>query len=279
MSIAARQCALLMVAAQCDRGVEETARQGIRRSTQIVWIRRAGLYRVQESRSRYRRPSQSSPYDPRANADARTQVLDTALAFLIAFLVRDQRLAEPLLRVTAEAFSAGAQDEDAIFNEPTCDVLEILVALLGRSWSGEVIGAEAKGMSKADARVVSSTSTGLCASLMTFAQLTIVREIVDKSKLMDSGSLPVRRIAGLERSSTDVAHQITVKSISLVAISIIASFPPRSNIFLPQYRICTSGALDAVMAALVQETGGLDTRMQKYEAGMVSLLPCFRSQC
>ena len=69
--------------------------------------------------------------------------------------MRDQRLAEPLLRVTTDAFSSTEPDEDAVFNEPTCDVLEILVGLLGRSWAGDSIGAGGKGVSKADARVVS----------------------------------------------------------------------------------------------------------------------------
>lgn len=143
---------------QCDRGSEEIARQGIRRSTQVIRIRRKDLHRVQESRSRCWRSSELSLLSSHDSADSISQVLDSSLAFLVAFLVRDQRLAEPLLRVATDAFSTNAQDEEAVFNEPTCDVLEILVALLGRSWTGEVIGAGGKGMSKADARVVSRLS-------------------------------------------------------------------------------------------------------------------------
>lgn len=85
------------------------------------------------------------------------QALDPALAFLVATLARDQRIAEPLLRVTTSTFSKVAQGEDAIFEEPTCDVLVVLSRMLALPWTGEEIGGAvpAKGFSKQDVRVVS----------------------------------------------------------------------------------------------------------------------------
>lgn len=88
------------------------------------------------------------------------QVLDPALAFLVAILARDQRIAEALCRISTSAFGASAQntsmDDEAIYDEPTCDVLSVLGAMLSRSWAGEEIGLkEVKGLSKGDVRTVS----------------------------------------------------------------------------------------------------------------------------
>lgn len=88
------------------------------------------------------------------------QVLDPALAFLVATLARDQRIAEALCRISTSAFSSSAaaqsNDDETIYDEPTCDVLSVLRQMLGRSWAGEEIGKkDQKGLSKSDARTVS----------------------------------------------------------------------------------------------------------------------------
>jgi hypothetical protein len=62
--------------------------------------------------------------------------------------------------------------------------------------------------------------------------------------------------------------QTNLRSLSLLAISIISSLSPRA-IFRPQHLLCTSGALDAVVAALTAEARGIDARVTRYESGLV----------
>lgn len=65
--------------------------------------------------------------------------------------------------------------------------------------------------------------------------------------------------------------QVTLRSLCLIAVSVIASFEPRA-IFRPQHLLCTSGVLDAVVVAFVEETKALDTRIKRYSNGL-DLLP------
>lgn len=69
--------------------------------------------------------------------------------------------------------------------------------------------------------------------------------------------------------------QVTIRSLALVSLSIVASYPPRT-IFRPQVLICSSGALEAVILTLTNETKGIEQRMVLYEAGLVSLFPSAR---
>lgn len=68
---------------------------------------------------------------------------------------------------------------------------------------------------------------------------------------------------------TSFETQVTLRSLCLIAISTIASFPPRT-LFRPQHLICSSGALDAVVRTLINETRGLEIRMSRYANGLVS---------
>lgn len=66
--------------------------------------------------------------------------------------------------------------------------------------------------------------------------------------------------------------QITLRSLCLIVVSIVASFEPRA-LFKPQEMLCSSGAFEAAAAAFVAETSGLDLRMNRYSAGMVGPPP------
>jgi len=63
--------------------------------------------------------------------------------------------------------------------------------------------------------------------------------------------------------------QVTLRSLCLICVSIVASFEPRA-IFKPQELLCSSGTFEAVAAAFVEETSGLELRISRYSAGMVS---------
>lgn len=76
-------------------------------------------------------------------------MLDPALAFLIAMMVKDQRIGEPLVRLKVKNSKGGAV--------ATSEVLMSLAAILSKSWTGDEIGGSGvmpKGLSKTDARSV-----------------------------------------------------------------------------------------------------------------------------
>lgn len=100
------------------------------------------------------------------STDSRTvQALDPSLALLIAILTRDQRIAEPLLRIPKAKgkgkASQSMDDDSEMYEARTCDVVVVLGDMLKRSWAGEEIGGAtgkgvvaSKGLSKSDVRLV-----------------------------------------------------------------------------------------------------------------------------
>ena len=83
-----------------------------------------------------------------------TQALDPALALLILTFAHDQRLMEPILRIS----QADLGGKVLLDEEPQCDVLQVLASMLSSSWAHEEVGtAQAgKGLSKLDVRALSS---------------------------------------------------------------------------------------------------------------------------
>lgn len=108
----------------------------------------------------------------RAEAGEDDKILDWALAYLIATVVRDQRIAEPLLKVTVAQIDQASEAD--FLEEHTSDVLEMVSGMLGRSWAGEVIEPAAKGLSKPERFSVTS-----------------LKEIINKSSLVEPGSFRV----------------------------------------------------------------------------------------
>lgn len=171
----------------------------------------------------------------RAGAGEGDRVLDPALAYLIATVGRDQRVAEALLLITPSQFDKSAEDDPL---EPKSDLIARLSEMLARPWAGEPVGAAgAKGLSKPETMAMRS-----------------LRETIDKSHLIEPGSF-----------------EVNLRSLVLVAVSVIASCEPRTN-FKPQERLVTGGALDAVCGAFVQETRTLELRITRYSTGL-DLLP------
>lgn len=119
-----------------------------------------------------------------AEAGQGDRVLDPSLAFLLATIVRDQRIAEALLRVTPSQFTSSQLASDDVYEEQQSDLLEMLGGMLGRSWAGEVIGQAAKGLSKTEARMMGR-----------------LKEIVAKSRLVEPGSFQVGQRQRIARST------------------------------------------------------------------------------
>ncbi|KAK4047128.1 hypothetical protein OIV83_005580 [Microbotryomycetes sp. JL201] len=175
----------------------------------------------------------------RAGAGDGDQILDSALAFLVVVLVRDQRIAEALCRISDSAFRPSSSPADAYETE-TSDLLSFFGAALERDWSRDEIGggfAKGKSLSKSDARYLAS-----------------LRKTIDEFNLLEPGTLA-----------------ISVRSLALLGISIVSSYAPRS-IFQPQQMLCISGTFQTVVFSFVAECSGLQARFAKYERGL-ELLP------
>lgn len=79
------------------------------------------------------------------------RVLDAAIAVTLALFVKDQRLVEPLLRIspadvqrnaaTRKTASPPDDPEDEPGSDGNSDLLEVLTALLNREWASDEIGA------------------------------------------------------------------------------------------------------------------------------------------
>lgn len=108
----------------------------------------------------------------RAEAGEEDKILDWALAYLIAVVVRDQRIAEPLLKVTLAQVNQGSEGD--ILEQPASDLLDMVTGMLGRSWAGQVLEPATKGLSKPEKLSV----TGL-------------KDIINKSSLIEPGSFKV----------------------------------------------------------------------------------------
>lgn len=90
---------------------------------------------------------------PRTTTMAADRVLDVAIAVTLALFVKDQRLVEPLLRISpadvqrnaATRKTASPPSSPSPRDEPgsdgTSDLLEVLTALLDREWASDEIGA------------------------------------------------------------------------------------------------------------------------------------------
>ncbi|GAA5857709.1 hypothetical protein JCM1840_000876 [Sporobolomyces johnsonii] len=195
----------------------------------------------------------------RGGAGEGDRVLDVALVLLVALLFRDQRLSEPLFRLSpsdlASPTPSPQRDQPSTSSSPRkaeyeeiereCDLLKVFEGLLRREWAGEEIGtskgegqgkkggAEKGKMAKSDARHLQS-----------------LRDIIDQSELFTDSALP-----------------ITLRTLVLQTFRTASFFSPRP-IFQPQQLLCTSGAFQATVEVFVDECKALEQRLQKYQSGM-----------
>ncbi|KAM0791555.1 hypothetical protein ACM66B_006002 [Microbotryomycetes sp. NB124-2] len=219
--------------------------EGLQKDDTVSGRRAAALEILRRMQDRdFFRKLKSSGFDERvymqfrrAEAGEGDRILDSALAFLVVLLVRDQRIAEALCRVSSSTFTPSDSQPD-IYEQDISDLFSFLRAIVGRDWAAHEIGkSQAKSLSKTEARYLSS-----------------LRDIIDQFKLLEPGTLTV-----------------SVRSLALLAISILSSFAPRS-IFQPQQLICVSGTFGTVVTVFTTECAGLQARFAKYERGL-ELLP------
>ncbi|GAA5983772.1 hypothetical protein JCM10908_005919 [Rhodotorula pacifica] len=196
---------------------------------------------------------------------AADRVLDTAIAITLALFVKDQRLVEPLFRISpSDVLRAGSSasaaaahhDEDASTeDDERSDVLEVLKVLLEREWAADEIGeAVAEGSTKgANAGRKGKVLKGDARHLQS------LRALIDRSALFAT--------AAAEDSSSSSLLPISIRSLILLTIRSIAFFAPRP-IFQSQMMLCSAVVLDRVAKDFVDECKGLQVRLQKYEEGL-----------
>ncbi|GAA5880310.1 hypothetical protein JCM16303_003891 [Sporobolomyces ruberrimus] len=193
----------------------------------------------------------------RGGAGNGDRVLDIALVVLLAALTRDQRLSEPLFRLSSSDVDNPSQRPSS--KSPTasrsssaspqkrtdrnCEVLDTLLGIAQRDWVTEEIGGDATGKGK-KGRVAKSD----------IRHLQSLREIIDKSSFFDqSGS------------------KVTLRALVLQVHLNVASFVARP-IFQPQHLLCTNGTFASVVDGFLEECAPLETRILKYSTGL-DLLP------
>ncbi|BGP48698.1 hypothetical protein JCM10450v2_004574 [Rhodotorula kratochvilovae] len=220
------------------------------------------------------------------------RVLDTAFAALLALLLRDQRMAEPLFRLRAadvqreeerlRAARDGADDEESAppaaaqsdgapgagwSSSPRkagaggvderCDLLEVLRELGAREWAREEVGSaqsagEEEGAARAKGKKVLRGDA---------RHLQSLRDIITSAELFPSTS------GDAASSSTP----ITLRTLVLHATRSIAGFAPRA-IFQPQHMLCESSVFDQVASTFLDECKSCRGRVESYETGL-DLLP------
>ncbi|BGP25092.1 hypothetical protein JCM10295v2_004012 [Rhodotorula toruloides] len=218
-----------------------------------------------------------------AGSPSSDRVLDVAFAILLALLVRDQRMVEPLFRlgpsdverekqkrgresqesmtaasehrtltaegsfVSSSSYSSSPRKAEAKTDERS-DLLEVLRELGEKEWGRVEIGsAQAVG---------TDTSLGKKAKVLKgdARHLQSLRDLLDSSAILSETSLPP-----------------TLQSLVLLTIRSISFFSPRT-IFQPQHMMCVSGVFERVAGVFLQESEALSTRLSKVEQGL-DLLP------
>jgi hypothetical protein len=142
-----------------DRGAARaSAIELVGKALEKDWIRRLKSSGQAETVYLALRTATSSGGGSNSNATPRTpatmtadRVLDAAIAVTLALFVKDQRLVEPLLRIspadvqrnaaTRKTASPPDDPEDEPGSDGNSDLLEVLTALLNREWASDEIGA------------------------------------------------------------------------------------------------------------------------------------------
>ncbi|GAA6014989.1 hypothetical protein JCM11491_002384 [Sporobolomyces phaffii] len=188
----------------------------------------------------------------RGGAGDGDRVLDVALVVLLASFSRDQRLSEPLFRLSSSDIVAVPRSPTKSQSAPqsprqdgfkNCDLLETLVKVSTRDWVRDEIGGSSTG--RDTKATLTKTDT---------RHLQALRDIIDQSKVFEDSDLP-----------------ITLRTLLLHVLQSTASFSARP-IFQPQQLLCTSGAFEAVVETFLSECAPLSQRIDKYTQGL-DLLP------
>ncbi|GAA5821573.1 hypothetical protein JCM3770_006829 [Rhodotorula araucariae] len=224
------------------------------------------------------------------------RVVDTAFAALVALLVRDQRLAEPLFRLkaadveresarlpaaAAAAHEGGAADErvGAATAPAPSD------GLGGGGWSSSPRKAGAgevdeqsdllEMLCELGAREWAREQVGVAHGVQEEAGVTRAKG----KKVLRGDARHLQALRDIVTSAELFPHSgngaspspVTLRSLVLLATRSIAGFAPRA-IFQPQHLLCESGLFGQVACMFLDECSPIRGRLEKYENGL-DLLP------
>ncbi|GJN90944.1 hypothetical protein Rhopal_003958-T1 [Rhodotorula paludigena] len=237
--------------------------------------------------------SSPSPPDPDQPAEhfAPDRVLDTAFATLLALLVRDQRLAEPLFRLSPSDVSREQAKRTPSAVDGSGDSQGAAAAALARTQSAgddSQMTSSSAGWSSSPRKAVGAAAaevderSDLLELLTELGQREWVKEEVGKAKAKDEAGHEEQAAGGRLQSLRDLidaadlfpattSQPVSLRTLALVITRSIATFVPRT-IFQPQHLLCASGLFEQVVQVFLNECSAIDDRLQKYETGL-DLLP------
>ncbi|GAA5925256.1 uncharacterized protein JCM15063_004972 [Sporobolomyces koalae] len=212
----------------------------------------------------------------RGGAGSGDRVLDLALVVLLTALSKDQRLCEPVFRLSTsdiqqptilnskKTSTAGSPSPTKLEAERDCEVLGTLVRLANLPWAQDEIGGRAEASDKRAAKTSKSDTRHVCTGNPGSQQL----EALMKERV--AATIPAR----------DHRHvQVTLRTLVLEILRSVATFAPRP-IFQPQQLLCSSGAFETVVRIFLDECAPLGGRIDKYISGLdlVPIQPDSRSR-
>ncbi|GAA5962327.1 hypothetical protein JCM3765_002941 [Sporobolomyces pararoseus] len=197
----------------------------------------------------------------RGGAGDGDRILDIALVVLLIALTRDQRLCEPLFRLStsdvagsstplsrSSTLSQSSSTSPRKESPRNCEVLETLVELSKREWVTEEIGTGIKGKERKGTSSKSDTR-----------HLQTLRDIIDKSGFFETA-----------------VSSVNLRMLILQTIQAVSYFVARP-IFQPQQLLCTTGAFETVVDGFLDECRPLEKRIEKYSTGLDLLPPSHSS--
>ncbi|GAA6005974.1 uncharacterized protein JCM10292_005632 [Rhodotorula paludigena] len=272
------------------------------------WLRRLKASGEAESIYLALRLASYSPSPPEADHPAEhlapDRVLDTAFATLLALLVRDQRLAEPLFRLSPSDVSRERAKRAPSAVDGTGDSQGSAAAALARTQSAgddSQMTSSSAGWSSSPRKAAGAAAaevderSDLLELLIELGQRDWVEEEVGKAKAKDEAGDEEQAAGGRMRGKkvlrgdarhlqslrnlidaadlfpSSTSQPVSLRTLVLVITRSIATFVPRT-IFQPQHLLCASGLFDKVVQVFLDECSAVDERLQKYETGL-DLLP------
>ncbi|BGP32554.1 hypothetical protein JCM10296v2_004335 [Rhodotorula toruloides] len=230
-----------------------------------------------------------------AGSSTSDRVLDIAFAILLALLVRDQRMVEPLFRlsptdVEREKQKRGRESQESMLQGPSLKRSMSMSAARERrtlTAEGSFVSSSSYSSSPRKAEAETDGRTDLLEGLKELSERDWAREEIGsakdggpngssrkKAKVLKGDARHLQSLRDILDSSAILSESSlppTLQSLVLLTIRSISFFSPRT-IFQPQHMMCVSGVFERVARVFLEESQALSARLSSYEQGL-DLLP------
>ncbi|BGP08555.1 hypothetical protein JCM10049v2_004402 [Rhodotorula toruloides] len=230
-----------------------------------------------------------------AGSSTSDRVLDIAFVILLALLVRDQRMVEPLFRlsptdVEREKQKRGRGSQESMSQGSS---LKRSVSMSAASEQrtlaadGSFVSSSSYSSSPRKAEAETDERSDLLEVLRELSEKDWAREEIGsaqdggtdgshgkKAKVLKGDARHLQSLRDVLDSSAIFSESSlppTLQSLILLTIRSISFFSPRT-IFQPQHMMCVSGVFERVARMFLEESKALSARLSKYEQGS-DLLP------